>query len=411
MSISDGNSLEVGDPTSTRGANRLTVLETLHRFPASSRAELTRLTGLSRPTVSALLEDLVEAHVVCEASAAEGAQDGDRVRSPRPTGRPPTRLSLARRAGHVLGIDLAHRHVAVAVCNLAGEVLAEQTASAAVDDAPAATLDLAAQLAAGALSASEAEPARLVGVGIAIAAPLDPRRPQLHAGGILPGWNGVDPAIEMGDRLGVRVAVGNDANLGALAERAFGAGRDVDNLVYIRLSAGLGAGLILGGRPYVGAAGIAGELGHVLSDPRGPICRCGNRGCLEAVAGPVAVAQMLEATLGREVSVIELMELVAAGDRGACRAVAEAGEAIGRASAGVVNLLNPELLLVGGELAQAGEVLLEPLGAELERHTIPAAGDAVRVGVGTLGARAEVLGAAALALSDAPRVLAARLDA
>ncbi len=310
----------------------------------------------------------------------------------------------------MLGIDLAHRHVAVAVCNLAGEVLAEQIEGAAVDDAPAATLDLAAELGARALQRCDVPPGRLVGVGMAVAAPLDPQRPRLHAGGILPGWNGVDPATEMTDRLGVRVAVGNDANLGALAERAFGAGRDVEDLVYIRLSAGLGAGLILGGRPYAGAVGIAGELGHVLSDPRGPICRCGNRGCLEAVAGPVAVARMLEATLGRSVTPADLLELVLAGDRGACRAVAEAGEAIGRASAAVVNILNPALLLVGGELAQAGQTLLEPLRAELERHTIPAAGDAVRVGLGTLGARAEVLGAAALALSDAPRVLAARLE-
>src|SRR5579875_595967 len=196
MSIDGRNPVDLNAPTSTRGANRLSILETLHRLPASSRADLVRLTGLSRPTVTALVEELTDAQLVCESSAADTSLDGD-APAPRPTGRPPTRLSLARHAGHVPGIDVAHRHVAVAVCNLAGEVLAEEIESAAVDDAPAATLNLTAELSARALRTSGADPDRLVGVGMAIAAPLDPLRPRLHAGGILPGWNGVDPATEM----------------------------------------------------------------------------------------------------------------------------------------------------------------------------------------------------------------------
>jgi hypothetical protein len=121
-------------------------------------------------------------------------------------------------------------------------------------------------------------------------------------------------------RLGIPVALDNDANLGALGEKAFGAARGVDDLVYIRLSAGIGAGLIIDGRPYHGRLGVAGEVGHVLSDPHGSICRCGNRGCLETVASPVAVAALLERSLRRPVTVPQLLELIAAGDRGARRA-------------------------------------------------------------------------------------------
>ena len=205
-----------------------------------------------------------------------------------------------------------------------------------------------------ALSSAGVASDRLLGVGMGLAAPINQGTGELEADGILPGWHGIRPAAEMEARLGLPVQIDNDANLGALGEKAFGAARGVDDLVYIRLSAGIGAGLILGGRPYHGIRGTAGEIGHVVSDPSGPICRCGNRGCLEAVASPVAVAALLERSIGEPVSIKRLLELVAAGHRGARRAVADAGEAVGRALSMLVNMLNPELVIVGGDLAQAG---------------------------------------------------------
>jgi predicted NBD/HSP70 family sugar kinase len=211
-------------------------------------------------------------------------------------------------------------------------------------------------------------------------------------------------------RLGVPVELENDANVGALGEKVFGAARGVDDLVYVRVSAGIGAGLILGGRPYRGFGGVAGEIGHVLADPAGPICRCGNRGCLEAVASPPAVAALLERSTGEPVGVRRLLELLEAGDRDARRAVGDAGEAVGRALSMLVNVLNPELVVVGGDLAPAGAVLLEPIRAAIERHGVAPAAGAVRVTAGTLGDRAEVLGAAGLVLARSPHALAARVE-
>jgi predicted NBD/HSP70 family sugar kinase len=210
-------------------------------------------------------------------------------------------------------------------------------------------------------------------------------------------------------RLGVPVQLENDANVGALGEKVFGAARGVDEMIYIRLSAGIGAGLIVGGRPYQGALGFAGEIGHVLADEDGLICRCGNRGCLETVASPVAVAALLERSMGRPVSVQHLIELVAEGDRGARRAVADAGEAVGRALAMLVNVLNPELIVVGGDLASAGAVLLDPIRDAIERHAVGPASASLRVTTGTLGDRAEVLGAAGLILAQSPLALAQRV--
>jgi len=390
-----------------RQMNRLRVIEALYGRPRSSRAEVASHAQLSRATVSTLVEELVRAGLVEEhpgaATSSTSAEGG--------VGRPPVLLSLASHAAFAVGLDFGHQHIRVALCDLSGEPIVDDYSMADVDHAPAASLDLAQELVRQALRRAGVMPDQLLGVGMGLAVPIVKATGELAADGILPGWQGVRPAEEMEARLGVPVALDNDANVGALGEKAFGAARGVDDLIYVRLSAGIGAGLILEGRPYPGAVGVAGEIGHVFSDPHGPICRCGNRGCLESVASPVAVAALLERSIGEPVSVQRLLELVADGHRGARRAVAEAGEAVGRAVSMAVNVLNPELVVVGGDLAQAGEALLAPITAAIERHSVAPAAEAVRVSAGTLGARAEVLGAAALILAKSPRALVARLGA
>ncbi|MBV9604471.1 MAG: ROK family transcriptional regulator, partial [Solirubrobacterales bacterium] len=388
-----------------RQMNRLRIIEALYRRPASSRADLARETMLSRATVSTLIEELVRAGLVEENAAAPAGVAGETG-----VGRPPVLLSLVSGAAFAVGLDFGHQHIRVALCDLSGEPIVDDYSLAQVDHAPIESLDLAHELVRDALRRADVAPERLLGVGMGLAAPINAATGSLEANGILPGWRGIRPAAEMEARLGIPVALDNDANLGALGEKAFGAARGVDHLVYIRLSAGIGAGLIFDGHPYHGFGGVAGEIGHVLSDPSGPICRCGNRGCLEAVASPVAVAGLLERSLGAPITVPRLLELVAEGDRGARRAVADAGEAVGRAVSMLVNLVNPELVVVGGDLAQAGEVLLDPMTAAIERHSVAPAAAAVRIIPGTLGARAEVLGAAALILAKSPRALAARLE-
>jgi predicted NBD/HSP70 family sugar kinase len=393
------------DPTSlsVRQMNRLRVIEMLYRQPGSSRTDLARWTGLSRATVSALIEELGHAGVVEE-------HDGAAAAAPRPTGRPPVLLSLVPRAAFAVGLDFGHQHIRVAICDLSGELVAEDFSPAEVDHAPTESLDLAHELVRASLRGARIEPERLLGVGMGLAAPIHKPTGEIATEGILPGWHGIRPAHEMQARLGVPVELENDANVGALGEKVFGAARGVDDLIYVRVSAGIGAGLILGGRPYRGFGGVAGEIGHVLADPAGAICRCGNRGCLETIASPPAVAALLERSSGNPVPVERLLELVEADDRGARRAVADAGEAVGRALSMLVNVLNPELVVVGGDLAPAGAVLLDPIRAAIERHGVAPAAGAVRVTAGTLGDRAEVLGAAGLILARSPHALAARIE-
>jgi predicted NBD/HSP70 family sugar kinase len=208
-------------------------------------------------------------------------------------------------------------------------------------------------------------------------------------------------------RLDLPIAVDNDANLGALAEAAFGAARDARDLVYLKVSSGIGAGLILNGRLYRGAAGLAGELGHRIVDPDGPVCRCGNRGCLETVASAGALVARLRPVHGEDLTVDGMLALARAGDEPARGVIAEAGRAIGRAVADLLNVLNPELVVVGGELADAGELLLGGVRETIAGCALPPAAERARLVTGVLGLRAPVLGAVALVVSGADRPLAA----
>jgi predicted NBD/HSP70 family sugar kinase len=152
---------------------------------------------------------------------------------------------------------------------------------------------------------------------------------------------------------------------------------------------------------YEGQSGIAGELGHMVVNPDGQVCRCGNRGCLETVAGVAALTEALRHTHGPDVSLDDVIELVRDGDAGAIRVVADAGRAVGRALAGACSLLDPGLVIIGGEVAALGRVLLDSIQESIDRGTSPAMGRSYRVVLGVLGAKAEALGAAALAMHNA----------
>jgi predicted NBD/HSP70 family sugar kinase len=387
------------EPFSLRDEGRRRVLQALHDHGACRRSELVQLTSLSRSTVSSLVAELAARGIVEEHPRTTGA---DGLRS---LGRPAVMVSMAPNARYAVGVDIGHDHVRVAVCGLLGGIVAESEARREVDLAPHETLDLAASRVRQALTEQTIDTAAVIGLGLGIAAPVHTGSGWIEASGIMPGWVGVNPVQEMHSRTGLDVHVINDADAGALGEHSYGAGRGVDDLLYVRLSAGIGAGVITGRRPLSGSAGMAGELGHVHVVENGPICRCGNRGCLETVASPVAIAHLLSQSWHRPVTSQELMQLVEDGDPGACRAVEDAAAHVGLAIAAAVNLLNPRLVIIGGDLARAGELLLDPIRTAIRRAVLPAAAAQVSVVCGQLAEHAEVLGAASLALADVPQRL------
>jgi predicted NBD/HSP70 family sugar kinase len=377
---------------SLKDRNRLRIVDVLRRSGTASRVELVRATGLSRTTVSKLVGELQATGLVVERQAAGG--DGGQV------GRPAIALALNPRSGGVVGIDFGHDLVRVAVADLSGAVLAERRSAFDVDGEPAGAIDVAVELVHAALAEAEIDLERTVGVGVAVSAPII-RTPDAPAGAhILPGWPELPPLHELEARLGRPVIVDNDANLGARAEVRDGAARGARNVLYVMLSGGIGAGLILDGRLVRGHRGITGELGHVVLDPHGPICRCGNRGCIETVASGPALLAAMRPLRGPAFTVEDATRAARDGDDGARRLFADAGRTVGQAVGAICNLVNPELVVVGGDMALAGDVLVDAVREGIALAAIPAIREDARVIPAELGDRAEVLGAIGLVLAE-----------
>jgi predicted NBD/HSP70 family sugar kinase len=380
---------------SLREDNRRRVIDTLRQHGIASRAELSRITALSRSTISTIVGDLLEAGLAAE---RDGQPAGETH-----AGRPPVMISLNPSAGLALGIDFGHRHLRVAAADLSHTVLAERWCEMDVDHSADQGLARAAEFVDQVLAEAAAERDRVLGAGMGLPAPIDRATGSVQASSILPGWVGVDAAAEAHRRLGMPVEVENDANLGALAELVWGAAKGRSEVAYIKVSTGIGAGLISGGRLQHGVGGTAGEIGHTLVAEGGPVCRCGNRGCLETLASSRAIADLLSTSRREEVSTRRLLELCAAGDAAAQRLVGDAGRAIGIAVANLCNILNPECVIVGGDLSAAGEILLGPLREEARRNAIPSAAGNLEIVPGVLGERAEMLGALALVMRESDR--------
>jgi predicted NBD/HSP70 family sugar kinase len=387
---SGGGSLE-----SLRRANQLAVVDALRREGSASRADLMRITGLSRTTITSVLAALLERGMVVE-SEVEAQRQG--------RGRPPALLRLAPQAGAVLGVDFGHRHLRVAVADLSSTVLAERRADVDVDTAAELALDLAATMVAEVLEESGLGIERVVAAGMGLPGPIDRRTGRVGSSVILPAWSGLDAAEQLSRRLGVPVDVDNDANLGALAEFTFGAARGLGDVIYVKVSSGIGAGIILGGRLHRGVTGNAGEIGHVEVRQDGVVCRCGNRGCLETVASGTALLGALRPVHGDGLTLAGMLDLAAAGDPGTLRVIHDAGRAIGHALGDLCNSLNPAAIVVGGDLSAAGTPLLDGIREAVDRHAQPGAAEAVSVMRSVLGERAEVLGALTLVIGDTVRL-------
>jgi predicted NBD/HSP70 family sugar kinase len=387
-----------GSLESLRRLNRLRVIRALREEGQISRAEIARRTGLSRSTVSSLVADLQADGLVVE-RPEPGSAHGDQG------GRPPILLSFDASAGAAVGIDFGHSHLRVAVSDLASTILAERTRPLDTDHDAQEGLDAAADLVETTLAEAGVDRAAVLGAGMGLPGPIESGEGVVGTSAILPGWIGMTAEAEMRRRLEIPVMVDNDANLGALAEAAFGAGRAAGDLVYLKVSSGIGAGLILNGRLYRGAGGLAGELGHVLVDPNGVVCRCGNRGCLETVAGTGALIDRLRPTHGDDLTVEAMLEGARTGDAACRRVIHDAGRAVGQVVATLMNVLNPELFVIGGFLGRAGDELFAGIRESVARAALPETSRRAEVVAGVLGDRAHVLGALALVVSEADRIL------
>lgn len=372
-----------GSQAALRNANQRRVLEMLKAAGELTQAQIARDTGLAPATVSNIVRDLTAAGVL------DDSGPGQRRKAVR----------LARAAGIVVGIDFGHRHVTVAIADMAHEILGERRHSLGPSVSARDALKRASTLLDEAMDKVGAQMSEVVGIGMGLPAPIDSRTGEVGAVSILPGWVGVPAAQLAAEHFGQRVEVDNDANLGVLAEHMWGAGQGCDNLAFLKLADGVGAGLFIDGRLYRGRNGTAGEIGHTTFDEFGEVCRCGNRGCLETIVAARAVVELLEPRFGTQLTIADIVRMAQDGDAACSRVLADTGRQAGVAVASLCNLFNPERILIGGELAQAGELLLAPMRESVRRCGIPSSTEGLTIQLAELGARASALGAVALALS------------
>lgn len=370
------------------GASAGEVFRLIRQGHAATRSDIGRLTGLSRTAVTLRVTQLLDKGLVVE--RADGGSTG---------GRPPVRLRFHADGGIVLAAALGASRAQLAVCDLAGTVLDETEFGVDLAEGPDVLLDTAVKHLDQLLAESGRPREALWGVGVSVPNAIDIATGTSLSPAVQPGWGDVAVADHFGTRFGVPVRVDNDVNVLALAEHR--RHPEVDDLLVIKASTGIGAGLIMRGRLQRGALGAAGELGHTKvagADDVG--CSCGNAGCLEAVAGGRALAAACT-ELGRPATdAFGVAELVRAGDPEALRLVRQAGRRIGEVIAGAVNLLNPALIVVGGDLAHAYEPLVAGMREVIYQRATATATRSLRIEPSEMHARAGVGACATLILDD-----------
>ncbi|WP_204041603.1 ROK family protein [Acrocarpospora phusangensis] len=372
----------LSEPTgSVTGAGAL--LSILRDGQARTRAELVQLTGLARSTVSQRLDALLTHQWIVPATDAISSG-----------GRPATAFAFNQGARVVAAADLGATHARVAVTDLASNVLVERTADLPIDRGPEVTLgwlvdtlrDLLAET--GGL---------LCGVGVGLPGPVE------HISGrpvnppIMPGWDGFPVPEWLGSRLGAPVLVDNDVNIMALGEH-WAARPEVEHLVFVKIGTGIGCGIISERRLHRGAQGAAGDIGHIRVTSADVICRCGNIGCLEAVAGGASIASQLRKAGIQAENSRDVVGLVRAGNTQAVQFIRQAGREIGDVLASIVNFFNPSVIVIGGDIAEAGEHVLAGVREVIYSRSLPLATQHLSIRATELGDRAGVIGAAVMVI-------------
>ena len=362
------------------------LLDVIRRRSPITRAELVSTTGLARSTISQRVDHLIAQGLVGE--VGEAVSTG---------GRPPTMLGFNAGSGIVLVADLGATHSRLAVCDLEATPLAEACRDLDIADGPDIVLAWVLETF-DALTTETGHAAHDVrAIGIGVPGPVDFAAGRAVYPPIMPGWDDYPIRDRFEARYGVPVLVDNDVNIMALGEYWVMQPR-VEDLIFVKVGTGIGSGLIVGGNLQRGARGAAGDMGHIQAGSANVMCRCGNPGCLEASAGGAAIARELRANGHAAIGSRDVVALVQAGDRDAIQAVRDAGRLIGSVLAATVNLLNPAVISIGGDLAEAGQQLLAGIRETVYQRSTALSTSELHIVTGTLGDRAGIIGAAALVI-------------
>jgi predicted NBD/HSP70 family sugar kinase len=371
-----------------------------------SRAEISRQLDLSRSTVTEIVKELIPTGLVAEVGNGESSG-----------GRKPIMLQFQDDARVILGIDIGATHVSVAMTNLRGKLLFWKEKEFPVREDPEGTYKLINELCNESLASKNFDYDKLLSIGVSVPSPVDPIHPEYLSETIIPAWHGKSGLERLREKYRVPVYLDNDANLGALAEHWWGAGKNVNDLIYIKISNGIGAGYILGGKLYRGSKGIAGEMSHMPIDPNGRLCGCGLRGCLGTVISAWALIERVKALsnlypdsplLTTNPGIIDIENAALDGDPMANQIVLEAANHLTSAITSLVNLLNPDMIILGGSLSRLGDLVIKPIQERIIKTALVKDLSKTKLRSAELGAKAIAIGAATLAIEQAfidPKIL------
>lgn len=356
--LSENRNRKGSDQHHIRASNRLLILNYIREQKTLPRSDLARYTGLSRTAIGNIVDELVREGIVMQ----EDHRTGDDRRT--------MLLSFNARAGYVLGGTLGREHLTMLLTDLIGTPLQRLDIPFSTADGPEEGLPRLSKTLKAFVTEQHIEWKEIIGIGLGIVGPLDPLLQSTTAPTPFSGWAGVTIRPSLEKNLSLPVYLDNDGNMGALGESRYGAGRNEQDMIYMKVGSGIAGGLILNDQLYRGCAGTAGEIGHIPVVFNGMLCHCGRYGCLETVAGKQGIFQEAQRSSPRVTTMTQVIEAASEGDPGCIHALERAGNYLGFALASLVNSLNPCLIVLDGSTMQAGEMILSPLRATLEAHSL-----------------------------------------
>jgi predicted NBD/HSP70 family sugar kinase len=379
------------DAAGMRAQNSSLLLKVIWRERHISRADIARVTGLSPSTVSAIVASLQQAGLVRETGA--GLSRG---------GRRPTMIGFCDDVFALVGVEIGASHVTVVVTDLRADVRADRWGLFPVRTDPNGALALVRQFIDEGLADLGVRRDQVIGIGVGVPSRVRPEAPGRLPPLIVPAWRDFDIQEILSRTYGLPVFIENDANLGALAEQWWGAGRNGKDLTYIKIGTSIGSGHIINGELYRGAGGSAGEIGHLPMDPAGRRCPCGLTGCLTTFIGSETLVARAQREVGAQVqNVGDLVAAARGGDAAASRIVADVGAHLGIAVAGLMNVLNPAVVVLGGEITGVGELLLAPVRAAVRERSLATTFEDTGIITSNLGDKAIAVGGATMVLRAA----------
>lgn len=380
------------------------VIRALRRQGSISRTDVANITGWSKAKATQEIRSLIEQGYLVE--KGEGASKG---------GRKPRLLYINNELGYIAGVDIGATSVDLALADVCGKILQRRSEPADVRQLPEIVFGRCVELLCEMAAAQGCKPEQVLGIGVGVPGPVDFTRGVLVAPPLMPDWENFLIRDYFKKTFSTAfVAVDNDVNIMALGEQCYGAGVNIDHFIFVKVGTGIGAGIISNGKIHRGNDGSAGDIGHICVDKQGPLCRCGNSGCLEAMAaGPAIVERAMKAAQNRTSPILSQMResnngilraedvnaAIREGDEAALEIIRSSGQMIGDVLAGLVNFFNPSHIFIGGGIANFGNHLLVAIRRTVLRQSLPLATTHLSINFSRAGAEAGVNGALALALN------------